>query len=77
MHLESPFQGNRHVDSLGMLQAIFQKVRQRFAEIGMGTILNDQARTFLGRKPTGPAPSRKSSCRDPSGPHGSRKAQSN
>ena len=52
MHFESPFQGQGHVQALRMFEAIFQEIGERFAEIRVCAILDNQAGAFFGSKPT-------------------------
>ena len=51
MHLEGAFERERQVPALCMLQAVFQEIGQRFAEIGVGAVLDNEPRAVFRGEP--------------------------
>ena len=51
MHLEGAFERERQVPALCMLQAVFQEIGQRFAEIGVRAVLDDEPRAVFRGEP--------------------------
>ena len=51
MHLEGAFERERQVPALCMLQAVFQEIGQRFAEVGVGAVLDNEPRAVFRGEP--------------------------
>ena len=51
MHLEGAIERKRQVSALCMLQAVFQEIGQRFAEVGVGAVLDNEPRAVFRGEP--------------------------